>query len=127
MCADPQLYYAAGVDLQSKDISEIAQKLAESPKKSSKARLVVITQGAESTIVASSENKQAKVFPVSALPSEAIVDTNGAGDAFAGGFLGATSAGKSLDDAIEVGHRLGQQCVQLSGPTFKFPKEKIMD
>jgi len=48
---------------------------------------------------------------VNALSEDQIVDTNGAGDAFAGGFLGAYVAGKSLDECVEVGHRLGAMCV----------------
>ena len=39
------------------------------------------------------------------------MDTNGAGDAFAGGFVGAMILGKSHDEAVEVGHRLGAMCV----------------
>jgi sugar/nucleoside kinase (ribokinase family) len=41
-----------------------------------------------------------------------VVDTNGAGDAFAGGFMGALVAGYSLDKAIEAGHIMGAMCVQ---------------
>lgn len=46
------------------------------------------------------------------LKDEQIVDTNGAGDAFAGGVLGALVAGKALDEAVEVGHKMGAMCVQ---------------
>lgn len=52
-----------------------------------------------------------QVFPVTALKDEEIVDTNGAGDAFAGGFLGAYVAGKSLEECVLVGHKLGGMCV----------------
>lgn len=47
-----------------------------------------------------------------ALKDEEIVDTNGAGDAFAGGVLGALVAGKSIDEVVEVGHKMGAMCVQ---------------
>ena len=40
------------------------------------------------------------------------MDTNGAGDAFAGGFMGALVAGKSLGDSILAGHALACTCVQ---------------
>lgn len=82
------------------------------PKANARTRVVVITQGPESTIVVDGA-KPAKVFPVTPIASELIVDTNGAGDAFAGGFLGAYVAGKSLDESVEVGHKLGAMCVQL--------------
>jgi adenosine kinase len=60
------------------------------------------------------------------LPEAAIVDTNGAGDAFAGGFLGAYVLGKTIDEAVEVGHRLGQMCVGQVGPQLKWPKENVL-
>jgi adenosine kinase len=65
------------------------------------------------------------VNPVAKLEAEQIFDTNGAGDMFAGGFLGAYVSGKSVDESIEVGHTLGAMCVQQVGPTLKFPKVKI--
>lgn len=39
-------------------------------------------------------------FPVEALPSELLVDTNGAGDAFVGGFLAQILLNKSLEEAV---------------------------
>lgn len=82
---------------------------------------------------------------VHALTDAEIVDTNGAGDAFAGGFLGAYVAGKDLDECVEVGHKLGSMCVQqvrsptssLSsylitddtnqvGPQYKWPKVQVL-
>ena len=54
------------------------------------------------------------------------MDTNGAGDAFAGGFVGGLAAGKSLDEAIEVGHTLGTMCVTQVGPQYKWPKVKVL-
>ncbi|GAA5882030.1 hypothetical protein JCM16303_005567 [Sporobolomyces ruberrimus] len=120
--------YAAAHDWNTKDISEIAKKLAASPKQTSTPRTVVITQGSSSTIVASSESSSpsTETYPVEALEKEKIVDTNGAGDAFAGGFLGARALGKSVKESVEVGHKMGRMNVQLSGPTFKFPKEQIV-
>jgi adenosine kinase len=49
---------------------------------------------------------------VARLADDEIVDTNGAGDMFAGGLLGAIVAGKSIDEAVEVGHKLGSMCVK---------------
>ncbi|BGP30998.1 adenosine kinase [Rhodotorula toruloides] len=125
--------YADSHEWNTKDLSEIATKLASLPKKnSSLPRLVVITQGSDSTIVASSSpsdsglSSSPKTYPVDKLPSSAIVDTNGAGDAFAGGFLGARALGKSVDESVEVGHKLGAMCVGLNGPSFKFPKVNVL-
>ncbi|GAA5844676.1 hypothetical protein JCM3766R1_005985 [Sporobolomyces carnicolor] len=119
--------YATSHDWNTKDISEIAKKLAASPKSNTATpRVVVITQGASSTVVATSESDKTETYPVEALAKESIVDTNGAGDAFAGGFLGARALGKSVAESVEVGHKMGRMNVQLSGPTFKFPKEQIV-
>ena len=52
------------------------------------------------------------LFPVDPLADNQIVDTNGAGDAFAGGFVGALVAGKDLDASILAGHALARACVQ---------------
>lgn len=54
------------------------------------------------------------------------MDTNGAGDMFAGGFLGALALGKDLDECVEVGHRLGQMCCGQIGPKLVFPKETVL-
>lgn len=97
------------------DIPAIARAIAFSTKSnSSRPRTVIITQGAESTVsVTALENSTPKVYPVQALSDSEIVDTNGAGDAFAGGLLAALVSEKSLDDAIDIGHKMGSMCVQL--------------
>ncbi|GAA5908028.1 hypothetical protein JCM6882_000204 [Rhodosporidiobolus microsporus] len=131
--------YAESHEWGTKDIPTIASKLASLPKHNqSTPRLVVITQGPSSTVVASAApaegssaaqpllgSENPKVYPVAPLPKEKIVDTNGAGDAFAGAFLGARALGKSVDEAIEVGHKAGCASVQLSGPILPFPKQNF--
>ncbi|GAA5974418.1 hypothetical protein JCM21900_004918 [Sporobolomyces salmonicolor] len=119
--------YAESHGWETKDIPTIATKLAALPKSSPAPRVVVITQGASSTVVATSASSAApQVFPVEPLAKEAIVDTNGAGDAFAGGFLGARALGKTIEESVEVGHRMGRMNVQCSGPTYKWPKENVL-
>jgi len=110
-----------------KDLKAVAKALAALPKNNpSKPRIVVITSGADSTTVATSDSEEVKVYPVHALPEDQIVDTNGAGDAFAGGFMGAYVAGKTVEEAVEVGHKLGAMCVGQVGPQLKWPKEKLL-
>lgn len=48
-------------------------------------RVVVITQGSSETIVA--VQGVVRTFPVEKIPNHLLVDTNGAGDAFVGGFI----------------------------------------
>jgi len=111
-----------------KDLPGVAKALAQQPKSNpTRDRIVIFTQGAQSTIaVSSSDPDNFKTYTVKALKDEEIVDTNGAGDAFSGGLLGALAAGKSLDEAIEVGHTLGTMCVTQVGPQYKWPKVKVL-
>lgn len=109
------------------DLIGIAKTLA-SYEKSNKARerIVIFTNGAKDTTLVAGPNAEAQVFPVKALSSDQIVDTNGAGDAFAGGFLGALVAGKTLKECVLVGHELGRMCVQQIGPQYKWPKVQVL-
>ncbi|WWD21917.1 hypothetical protein CI109_106405 [Kwoniella shandongensis] len=130
--------YAEAAGMGSTPLAQVATTLAASSKSNaSRPRLVIITQGADSTLVASSSasaspgnlkptDENPKTFPVSKLSDDQIVDTNGAGDMFAGGFLGALAQGKSLDECIEVGHKLGQLCVGQIGPKLPYPKVNVL-
>jgi len=111
-----------------KDLPAVAKALARQPKSNpTRDRVVIITHGAEATIaVSSSTPDDHKTYAVNALKNEEIVDTNGAGDAFAGGFIGALADGKSLEEAIKVGHTLGTMCVTQVGPQYKWPKVKVL-
>jgi adenosine kinase len=73
-------------------------------------------------VVSSAEPDSPKIYPVHKV--DTIIDTNGAGDAFAGGFLGAFVAGKSIDESVEAGHKLGAMCVQQVrfGRFFLWPR-----
>jgi adenosine kinase len=120
--------WASAVGLPDKDdIPAIAKSIATLPKSNpSRPRTVIITQGPKSTIVVAATEDKPKIFPVDALEDGKIVDTNGAGDAFAGGFLGALVSGKSVDEAILAGHKLGAMCVQLVGPQYPWPKVAVL-
>jgi hypothetical protein len=77
------------------DAKEVAQKAAALPKVNGKKdRMVIITQGSKSTVVA--YKGEVKEFAVPAVPAEEIVDLNGAGDSFVGGFLAKFTQNKSL-------------------------------
>jgi adenosine kinase len=118
---------AAGL-LNKDDIPAIAKSIAMLPKLNpSRQRTVIITQGPESTIVVTAADPdKPKVFSVDRLEDRQIVDTNGAGDAFAGGFLGALVSGKSVDEAVLAGHKMGAMCVQLVGPQYPWPKVTVL-
>lgn len=96
------------------DLKAVGKAIAVLPKSNpSRPRTVIITHGAESTILVSSDAPDsAKEFGVHALKDDEIVDTNAAGDGFAGGFLGAYVLGKSLDESVEIGHKLASIVIQ---------------
>jgi len=99
------------------DIGEIALKIAALPKANThRTRLVLITQGALPTVVA--ENGTLKEYPVLAIDSDDIVDTNGAGDAFVGGFLAALVRGKSTEQCIRSGQYAARVILQQPGCTL---------
>jgi adenosine kinase len=99
------------------DLTTIALKLAAQPKASgTRPRVVVFTQGSECTIVAS--QGVVTTYPVDALAKEALVDTNGAGDAFVGGFLAQLALGKSQEVCVTAGHFASRTIIQRSGCTF---------
>ena len=112
---------------EQKDLAAVAASIAALPKSNpARPRTVIITQGSKATTaVSSTEPTKPKVYNVLPLKDEQIVDTNGAGDAFAGGFLGAYILGKSQDECIEAGHKLGSMCVQQVGPQYQWPKVNI--
>jgi len=124
---DEAAAYAGSHSIEPTDTKTVALKIAHSPREDeSKPRIVVLTHGTEPTVVATSDSDEVKTFKVNALTKDQIVDTNGAGDAFAGAFVGALIAGKTLDQAVEAGHKLAQICVGQVGPTFAFPKQTIL-
>jgi len=100
-----------------KDLSVIALKLAAQPKASgTRSRTVVFTQGSEGTIVA--QNGVVTTYDVDPLPKEMLVDTNGAGDAFVGGFLAMLELGKPISECVRAGHFAARTIIQRSGCTF---------
>jgi adenosine kinase len=62
-------------------------------------RIAAVTMGAEGALVVTHDG----VRRVSAAPVETVVDTTGAGDLFAAGFLFAHARGMSLTDAARLG------------------------
>ncbi len=102
------------------DLATIALKIAAQPKASgTRPRVVVFTQGASATLVA--VEGKVTTYPVEALPVNQLVDTNGAGDAFVGGFLSQLVQGKDLSECVRAGHFASRVIIQRSGCTF--PKE----
>jgi len=98
------------------DIKFIATRLSLIPSAKERKRTVVITQGAEPTIVAI--NGITTLFPVVKLDPSKIVDTNGAGDAFVGGFLAALSQDRKIEECCKAGAYAASVVIQHSGCTY---------
>lgn len=96
------------------DLQGIAQSLSSYEKSNTKRpRTVIFTHGDKETVVVPGPNKEKFItVPVKPLGKDEIVDTNGAGDAFAGGFVAAYVLGKGLEESVLLGHRLAAMCVQ---------------
>merc|ERR1712227_802046 len=109
--------FADAFNLGTTDVSKIALAISMIPKENgSKGRLVIITQGPDPVICAN--NGVTMTFPAEALPSDKIVDTNGAGDAFVGGFLSQYCQGKDLETGLRCGIWAASHIIQRSGCTF---------
>lgn len=101
------------------DLKAIAKAMANLPKENGKRkRVVIVTQGTEPTLVAVQGEDDIKEFPVHTIAKEQINDTNGAGDAFAGGFCAGIVDGKPLDVAIDMGQWLARLSIQELGPSY---------
>merc|ERR1712228_957961 len=102
------------------DVEFIATRLSLVPMKDkggkSCKRKVVITQGCDPTVVVI--NGVVTKYPVIKLDADKIVDTNGAGDAFVGGFLAALSKGKDVAACCKAGNHSASIVIQRSGCTF---------
>jgi len=109
------------------DLKEIATKLAAYPKvNSNRSRMVIFTQGAKQTVVYK-DGEVLTFYPIPC-PASEIVDTNGAGDSFVGGFLSRFVQQKSLEECVAAGHYCAYECIRRSGcsyppkPNFTFTK-----
>jgi len=112
--------YAEAVGWETDSIEFIATRLSLVPmnEKGGKTRRrhVVITQGCEPTVVAL--NGHVTLHPIIKLESSKIVDTNGAGDSFVGGFLAALSKGKDVAECCKAGNHAASIIIQHSGCTY---------
>ena len=72
---------------------------------------VVVTLGAAGALWTNGD----EVLRAAAVPVEAVVDSTGAGDAFAAGFLSARASGTSTAEALAAGCRLAARAVTTPG------------
>jgi len=96
------------------DLKTIALKAAAMEKRNKKRqRMVIFTQGSEPTIIA--YEGVITEYAVNAIKSSDIVDTNGAGDSFVGGFLSQFIQGCDIARCVEIGNYAANYIIRQSG------------
>jgi len=111
------------------DIGELCKVFAKLPKKNqNKKRVVVITSGPETAYCAEYDfGKEQITFYEGSSPDivdeSLIVDTNGAGDAFAGGFLSRYVKQDPLGECMRAGHWAAAIIIQTRGCQIPNDKE----
>jgi adenosine kinase len=109
--------FAAAQGWETVDVPEIAAKASLLPKDNgNRKRTVVFTQGPH-TVCIGYDGKVHEI-PVLKIDVEKIVDTNGAGDAFCGGFLAGLVQGKEVDECVRAGIYTSSTIIQYPGCTF---------
>eukprot|EP01100_Stratorugosa_tubuloviscum_P003045 TRINITY_DN171_c1_g1_i1.p1 TRINITY_DN171_c1_g1~~TRINITY_DN171_c1_g1_i1.p1 ORF type:complete len:341 (-),score=160.59 TRINITY_DN171_c1_g1_i1:86-1108(-) len=97
---------------------ELARNLAERSKRNTnRLRTIVITQGSANTLVY--HEGQLLKFTPTLVPKEQIVDLNGAGDSFVGGFLAGLALSKPIEKCVEAAHYCAGFTITRAGITFR--------
>lgn len=116
---DEAVAYATHKKWDTTKLEDIMTKMALDVKERKQVkRLVVITRGGEPVVVAQQvddQNVDIKYFPCKPIPSTDMVDTNGAGDSFVGGFLAQFVQGAPLERCIEIGDYAAREIIKVSG------------
>lgn len=114
--------YADSHELNTHDIPTIAQHLANLPKKNTqRKRIAIVTQGTDPTVIAVQGESSVNTYPVHKIGKEEIVDTTGAGDAFAGGFFAGVAKGESMEKCVDMGQWLAALSLRELGPSYVIP------
>ncbi|KAH8372306.1 hypothetical protein KR093_010997, partial [Drosophila rubida] len=102
---------------EKEDLREIGKRLVGLKKlNESRPRIAILTQGCDPVLLI--QHDSIDEFEVTSLAAHEIVDTNGAGDAFVGGFLAQFVQGKSLDVCIRCGNYAAGHIIQNPGCTY---------
>jgi adenosine kinase len=118
--------FAQAHDLKDNSPRAVAYHIAGLAKENkSKPRTVVITNGSLPTVVVHGSQRWSFSVDVPPIPSSEIIDSNGAGDAFVGGFISQLVRGRDLETCVRAGHYSAGIILRVSGvvlpksaPTF---------
>ncbi|XP_076008403.1 adenosine kinase b isoform X2 [Genypterus blacodes] len=109
--------FAKQLGFETDDIAEITKMTQSLHKENTKRqRIVVFTQGKDDTVATVGDKVTS--FPVLDIDQDLIVDTNGAGDAFVGGFLSELVQQHALEECIKAGHYAANVIIRRAGCTF---------
>lgn len=116
---DEALAYAEHRKWNTTNVEEIASKICQDEKvRTSVNRIVVLTQGERPIILAQQKSDGSvdiKHYECKQIPDSEMVDTNGAGDSFAGGFLSQFVQGATLDFCVDMGSYAAREIIKMSG------------
>lgn len=111
-------------NLQTEDVTEIARVMSKlSKRRTDLERMVIVTQGPDDVIVVQGDTVLR--FPVPDVLPDDIVDTNGAGDAFVGGFIAMHARGAPTAACVRCGVAVAAEVIKNSGCTL--PDRKTFD
>jgi len=100
-----------------KNIDEVMKTIAEFPKVNQKRkRTVIFTFGKDPVKIY--QDGKLYTYEVPLLDKSTIIDTNGAGDAFLGGFLAGLIQDKPLDVCVQAGLYSSRHILQVSGTQY---------
>lgn len=113
------------LELQDTSVAAVAKHLSGLKKSTPGPRTVVITQGKNPTVV-SVDGADVTEYEVELVDDDKIVDLNGAGDAFVGGFISQLVQGKPIKECVEAGHYAASVIIQVSGIVLKGKADKYV-
>jgi len=108
---------------EDKTPAAVAKAISALPKHCAGPRQVVITCGPHDCVVCT--DGEVETFPIPKMADEDIVDANGAGDAFAGGFLAAQVKGKDVKTCVAAGIYSSQLILKTAGTTLPSTKPEF--
>jgi len=97
------------------DLKEVAKKTAHTEYVGKKDRVVVFTRGKDSSYIYSKTSDDVTEHNVKPIDQEKIVDVNGAGDSFVGGFLSGLAQGQEPREAVRYGQYSAWVIIQTGG------------
>jgi len=118
------MFLASILEWEEFDLGSVCKKMASYEKKNTeKKRVVILTNGPHPAYCAEYDFSRKETsfygeFAVLELKEDLIIDANGAGDAFAGGFLASYMKGQKLDACVTAGHWAASQIIQTRGCQF---------